>query len=190
MLILREPRLETMRTWLLAIIATALGVVIAAVDSGASWDDTGITAGAVLVSAFIISTVACRRPWLWALLVGIWVPAIAIMNDGNGAAFLALVFALVGAYAGHAVSRVWRRPAAAAPKERPNGSRSSYGKRCSILRAMPVNASRSTLVQSMTSITLRSPRTKPIRRSQPWLTMYDRSPRPSTVPSAPQPSGS
>ena len=106
-----------MRTWLLAIIAAALGVAIAVVDSRPTWDDTGITAGAVLVSAFIISMVAGRRPWLWAVLVGIWVPAITIRNGGDRAALLALVFALVGAYAGHAVSRLRRRPAAAAPED-------------------------------------------------------------------------
>jgi hypothetical protein len=60
---------------------------------------------------------AGRRPWLWALLVGVWVPAVTIVNSGNPAVVLALVFAVVGAYAGHAASRLWRRSASASPKD-------------------------------------------------------------------------
>jgi hypothetical protein len=51
------------------------------------------------------------------LLVGVWVPAITILNGGDPAAFLALGFALAGAYTGDAMSRLWRRRAAATPKD-------------------------------------------------------------------------
>jgi hypothetical protein len=105
------------RTWLLALIAAPLGLAIASVDARPTWDDTGITAGVVLVSAFVVSALAGRRPWLWALLVGVWVPAITILNGGDPAAFLALGFALAGAYAGDATARLWRRRAAATPKD-------------------------------------------------------------------------
>ena len=106
-----------MRTWLLAIIAAALGLATAIVDARPTWDDTGITAGIVLVSAFVVSAIAGRRPWLWALLVGVWVPAITIVNGGDPGAVLALAFALAGAYAGQAVSRLWRRRAAVTPED-------------------------------------------------------------------------
>ena len=106
-----------MRTWLLAIVAAALGLGIAVVDSRPTWDDTGITAGVVLITAFIVSALAGRRPWLWALLVGVWVPAITIANGGDPTALLALAFAVAGAYAGYAVSGLWRRRAAAAPED-------------------------------------------------------------------------
>ena len=106
-----------MRTWLLAIIAAALGLATAIVDARPTWDDTGITAGVLLVTAFIISALAGRRPWLWALLVGIWVPAPTIANGGDPGAVLALVFALAGAYAGYAASRLWRRRAAVTPED-------------------------------------------------------------------------
>jgi hypothetical protein len=102
-----------LRIGLLAIIATVVGVAIAVIDSRPTWDDAGITAGAVFVSAFIVSAVAGTRPWLWAGLVGIWVPALTIVNGGDAAALLALVFAVIGSYAGHAVSRLWRREAPA-----------------------------------------------------------------------------
>jgi hypothetical protein len=103
-----------MRTWLLAIIGVGLGLAIGLVDARPTWDDTGITAGVLMVTAFIVSALAGRRPWLWALLVGVWVPAITIVNRGDPAAFLALALALAGAYAGYAASRILRRPAAAA----------------------------------------------------------------------------
>ena len=106
-----------MRIWLLAIIAAGLGIAIAVVDTRPTWDDTGITAGVVLVAAFIVSALAGRRPWLWALLVGMWVPALTIANGGDPAAVLALAFALAGAYAGQAVSRLWRRRAAVTPED-------------------------------------------------------------------------
>jgi hypothetical protein len=110
-----------MRTWLLAIVAAAIGIAIALVDARPNWDDTGITAGVLLVTAFIVSALAGHRPWLWALLVGIWVPAVTILNGGDPAAVLALPFAAAGAYAGYAVSRLWRRRAPATPEDRPTG---------------------------------------------------------------------
>ena len=53
-----------MRTSLLAIIAAGIGIAIALIDARPTWDDTGITAGALLVAAFIVSAIAGRRPWL------------------------------------------------------------------------------------------------------------------------------
>jgi len=102
---------------LLAIIAAALGVAIALVDAKPNWDDTGITAGVLLVTAFIVSAIADRRPWLWGLLVGVWVPAITIVNGGDPTAVLALAFALAGGYAGHAVSGLWRPQASTTPED-------------------------------------------------------------------------
>lgn len=110
-----------MCTWLLAIVAAGLGVAIALVDARPTWDDTGITAGVLLVTAFIVSALAGRRPWLWALLVGTWVPALTLVNGGDPAAVLALAFAAAGAYAGYAASRLWRRRAPATPEDRPIG---------------------------------------------------------------------
>jgi hypothetical protein len=106
-----------MRTRLLAIVAAALALGIGVVDSRSTWDDTGITAGALLITAFVISAVAGRRPWLWALLVGVWVPAMTIVNGGDPTALLALGFAVAGAYAGYAVSALWRRRASVARED-------------------------------------------------------------------------
>jgi hypothetical protein len=94
-----------------------LGLAIALIDARPTWDDTGITAGVVLLTAFIVSALAGRRPWLFALLVGIWVPAITVVNGGDPVSLLALAFALAGAYAGYAVSALWRRRAFVAPQD-------------------------------------------------------------------------
>lgn len=98
------------RTWILAVVATAVGLAIASVDSRPTWDDTGITAGAIFVSAFLIAALARRRPWLWALLVGGWVPVFALASGRDPAALLALVFAFLGAYAGFGLSRLGAEP--------------------------------------------------------------------------------
>ena len=94
-----------MRTMILAVAAIAVGVVIAYIDSRPAWDDTGVTAGAILIAAFVFAFVAGRRPWLWAVLVGAWVPALGIVLRGDPATLLAFAFALVGAYAGHGLRR-------------------------------------------------------------------------------------
>jgi len=60
---------------LLLFAAITIGLAIAWLDSGPHWDDAGITAGILLVSAGALGVAGSRRPWLWALGVGIWIPA-------------------------------------------------------------------------------------------------------------------
>jgi hypothetical protein len=104
----------TSRTIILIAIAAVVGLAIAYVDSRPTWNDTGVTAGALLVAAFLISAAAGRWPWLWALLVGGWIPLAAITAGRDPSAALALAFAIIGAYAGYAASRAARsmRPVA------------------------------------------------------------------------------
>jgi hypothetical protein len=94
------------------LVAIVLGLVIAYVDSRPHFDDAGITAGLLLMSAGMLSVIAPQRPWRWALAIGIWIPLHAIVqHPGPGAlAMLAvLAFPFAGAYAGmvmrHALSR-------------------------------------------------------------------------------------
>jgi hypothetical protein len=94
---------------LLLPIAICLGLLIAYVDSRPNWDDTGITAGAILVTSGVFGLLAPSRPWLWALAVGAWVPAYAIASARNFASLLALVFAFAGAYAGMGVRKAFQR---------------------------------------------------------------------------------
>jgi hypothetical protein len=96
----------------LSIAAVTLGVAIAWVDARPTWDDTGITAGMMLLCATLLGMLGPRRPWLWALLTGIWIPAYAMIRApgvGKLAMLLVLIFPLAGAYLGRAVRR-WSTP--------------------------------------------------------------------------------
>jgi hypothetical protein len=90
--------------WLMG-VAVMAGVAIGYVDSRPGWDDTGITAGLLIVAAGAVAAVSGRRPWLWAILVGAWTPLIEIPTGGSPASFAALLFAAVGALAGWLVGR-------------------------------------------------------------------------------------
>ena len=93
----------------LFILAVLIGIGIAYVDSRPTWDDAGVTAFALLVSAGVFGLARPQRPWLWALAIGIWIPLFAIVRTHSAGAILMLVvlaFPLAGAYAGMAVRRV------------------------------------------------------------------------------------
>jgi hypothetical protein len=86
-------------------VAVLLGASIAWVDSRPTWDDTGITAGVVLLASVAFGFVAPRRPWVWALAIGGMIPLLGILRGGNFGSLLALVVALAGAYGGALVHR-------------------------------------------------------------------------------------
>ena len=84
----------------LLLLAIALGLLIAWVDSRPSWDDSGITAGVVFLTAAIFGALRPARAPLWALAVGIWIPLFGIILRQNFGSLLALAVALFGAFAG------------------------------------------------------------------------------------------
>ena len=91
------------------VAAITVGLAIAYVDSRPHWDDAGITAFSMLVAAGVFGLIAPRRPWLWALAVGIWIPAYAFARSasfGSLGMLAVLAFPLAGAYAGMGVRRV------------------------------------------------------------------------------------
>lgn len=90
---------------ILPAISLTLGALITYVDSRPTWDDTGVTAAAILVASGVLGFAGPRRPWLWALAVGIWIPLLGVLRSQNYATLLALVVAFVGAYAGMALRR-------------------------------------------------------------------------------------
>jgi hypothetical protein len=92
----RNPMLQSM----LLVIAVVAGLFFAYVDSRPTWDDTGILAGAILLTCGLISLLGFRRPWLLALAVGAWIPLLGILITHNSGSILALVIAFVGAYGG------------------------------------------------------------------------------------------
>jgi hypothetical protein len=101
-------RMDAVRDrWLFALVplALALGGAIAWVDSSPGWDDTGVSAAAVLGVSGLFGLVYPSRPWLWGLAVGAWIPAYGILRELNYASLLALAFSFAGAYAGAVLRR-------------------------------------------------------------------------------------
>jgi hypothetical protein len=95
----------------LLVTATLAGIAIAFVDSRPTWDDAGVTAGAMTLVAAALGTAGPLRPWLWAVAVGMWVPTYALMRapvPGTLAMLLVLIFPLAGAYAGRVVRGLLR----------------------------------------------------------------------------------
>lgn len=86
-------------------VALVLGGLVAYVDSRPTWDDTGVTAAALLVISGALGFLGPKRPWLWALALGIWIPLLGVVRTHNYGAMLALVAAFAGAYGGMAIRR-------------------------------------------------------------------------------------
>lgn len=95
--------------WGLLAAAVTLGLAIAWMDSRPHWDDAGITAGCLLLSAGLLGLMGPRRPWLWALGIGLWVPLSLFVDKPTlGTALggcVIFAFPMAGAYAGMAVRR-------------------------------------------------------------------------------------
>ncbi len=96
-----KDKITPMQKILLA-IATSFGLFITYVDSQPTWDDTGITAGTILLLCGLIALIGYQRPWLLALVVGAWIPLYGLFFTHNFASILALIIAFAGAYAGWA----------------------------------------------------------------------------------------
>ena len=104
-----KERKDVMQKALL-VLAGLTGLFIAYVDSRPTWDDTGITAGTMLLSSGLLTLLGYRRPWLIALAIGLWTPLYESYLSRNFSLpgvilfpLLVLLFPLVGAYAGWAV---------------------------------------------------------------------------------------
>lgn len=93
-----------MKTVVLLVGAVAAGLSIAWIDSRPGWDDTSVTAGAVFLVCAALGWMNPKYAWLWALTVGIWIPAAGIVRQGNYGSLLALAFAFAGSFLG-AVAR-------------------------------------------------------------------------------------
>jgi hypothetical protein len=88
------------RFLVLLVVALALGMGIAWVDTRPTWDDTGITATVVFGSTLLLGAAFPRRAWVWAIAVGIWIPVFNVVIQGNVGAIASLAIAFAGSYAG------------------------------------------------------------------------------------------
>jgi hypothetical protein len=85
---------------ILLTLALGFGGLITYMDSRPGWDDTGITAAAVFLTCGALGFLGPKRPWLWALAVGLWIPLQGILQTRNYGSLLALLIAFAGAYVG------------------------------------------------------------------------------------------
>ena len=90
------------------IVASVGGLAVAWIDASPGWDDTAITATLLVLVAGVAAGISRRRPWLWALLVGLPTPFVQLSLGGDPAALAALAFAAIGAAAGYIVGRAIR----------------------------------------------------------------------------------
>lgn len=107
-----SERSGTMRDKSLLVLvpmAFLIGLGVALVDSSPGWDDTGVTAAALLTVCGLLGVLRPRRALVWALAVGLWIPALEIaarLGNPNYGSLLALTFCLAGAYTGALARRV------------------------------------------------------------------------------------
>jgi hypothetical protein len=94
------------RDGLLALVAGAIGLRLGYLDSRPSWDDTGITAALLLLTSAMAAGLSGRRPWLWAFLIGVWIPLLEIRGAAGLASLGALAVSTVGAFGGYFLVRV------------------------------------------------------------------------------------
>ena len=92
-----------------AILALAIGLGIGYVDSLPTWDDTGITVGALVISAGLLAILRPRIWWVTGLLIGAPVPLFNFLRTGGWQATAALAFALLAAGIGGLVGRLVSR---------------------------------------------------------------------------------
>jgi uncharacterized membrane protein YccC len=87
------------------ILAIAIGLIIAWIDTRPHWNDTGVTVFLVLLSALVCGYISSQKPWLISLAVSIWVPIFNIIIAHNYGALLALVPGFIGAYIGYLIRK-------------------------------------------------------------------------------------
>ena len=91
---------------LLTPIATFMGLGIAWLDSRPGYDATGVTVVLLLLGAMAVAAASGRRPWLWAVQVGVWVPLFEIGGPTGAASLAALVVTISGAAIGYVIARI------------------------------------------------------------------------------------
>jgi hypothetical protein len=89
-----------------AFLATAFGATIAWIDVQPNWNDTGITALMIFISSLFCGYRANQKPWIIALIIGLWAPIFSMLTTQNFGAFLSLIPAFIGAYIGYLFRKI------------------------------------------------------------------------------------
>jgi len=91
---------STLRVAALVLTAGLIGWGIGYMDTRPGWDDTGVTAGALLVFGAVVGAAMPRWAWLSGLALGLPVFMMNVALHSNYGSALAIVIALVGAALG------------------------------------------------------------------------------------------
>lgn len=86
-------------------LSVSCGLLIAWIDNRPGWDDTGITAGLIVLTAALFGFLTPERPWVWALTVSSWIPLYSITKTGDFKMLLVTLFGFAGSYLGAAVKK-------------------------------------------------------------------------------------
>ncbi len=92
-----------------AAIGFFVGLGIGYVDSRPTWDDTGITAGAVFLAAAVLAAVRPSVFWLTGLAVGLPVLAVNVVLHSNYGSAIAVGVSLVGSVLGYVAGKLLGR---------------------------------------------------------------------------------
>ena len=87
-------------------VSILLGLVIYRIDSQPNWDDTGITAALIVLTSGLISYFYKSKPWLWGLIISLWIPLFGIMKSGDFMMLFILLFGLIGSFGGYFIYKL------------------------------------------------------------------------------------
>ena len=103
------------------VAASVLGVELGLVDTSPNWDDTGISAGVLVLLCLAFGALRAVPAWVTALSIAAWIPILNLAKSGNAESLMVVPIALVTAYAGSGISAAVRRhgaPAGVSPESK------------------------------------------------------------------------
>ena len=95
--------------WIPVFLALAAGLAIGWIDSRPGWNDTGVTAGLIFISSFIIGLLSNKNAWLLALIIGLCVTSFNYILHNNLESAISFVIAFAGVYSGVFVKYIVRK---------------------------------------------------------------------------------
>jgi hypothetical protein len=97
-----------MKQFILFLVSVAAGLVLTFIDTRPNWDDTGVFVIALLIASGLVGLLVQKKPWLYALAIGIWLPLWYIITKGELLMIIPLGIAFIGVYGGYIVRHMLR----------------------------------------------------------------------------------
>ena len=86
-------------------VAIGIGSIVGFVDSRPTWDDTGVTAGVLVLAALVLACIRPSAAWLIGLALGLPVVLFNAITRGGFGSLLAVAFSMAGAGIGYGIGR-------------------------------------------------------------------------------------